>query len=466
MKTTPSRRRKTHSDIQLVDAFAIHPSEENDQLYRPVDPEDPEIIALADSIRRFGLREPLVITLDGFILSGHRRHVAARLAGMTTVPCRIEPIRRGEDIDQFIRLLREYNRQRVKSFDEQLREEAVSVDPEDAYQALITQRVQKSDMSDFSDDTLAIGEHRQRRRISSAKRPMLEAARQIVMSRRHFWPLSVRQVHYALLNDPPLKHAGKPGSAYANNLKSYKDLCDLLTRARLERLIPWQAIADETRPFIEWAVHREPGGFLREQMDDLLKGYRRDLQQSQPNHIEIVAEKLTVRSIVESVAGRYSIPVTIGRGYCSIDPRRALAQRFHRSGREKLVVLLVSDFDPDGEQIAQSFARSMRDDFGIEPVAIKAALTAEQVKKYQLPKSMDAKPGSSNYRRFVAQYGVDAYELEALEPTLLQEILQERIDSILDVEAFNAELEAEREDAAKLEAARRAIAATMSDITL
>jgi len=36
---------------------------------------------------------------------------------------------------------------------------------------------------------------------------------------------------YALLNDPPLQHASKPGSVCANNRASYDDLTDLLTRA-------------------------------------------------------------------------------------------------------------------------------------------------------------------------------------------------------------------------------------------
>ena len=59
----------------------LEPAPENDDLYRPVGFDDPEIQALARSIREHGIREPLVITLDNYILSGHRRYKAARLAG-------------------------------------------------------------------------------------------------------------------------------------------------------------------------------------------------------------------------------------------------------------------------------------------------------------------------------------------------------------------------------------------------
>ena len=83
----------------------IRPSPENAKLYRPVDPNDPEVIALAESIRQYGVQEPLVVTIDGWILSGHRRHIAARLAGLKTVPCRVHPVRRDVDHDTFVTLL-------------------------------------------------------------------------------------------------------------------------------------------------------------------------------------------------------------------------------------------------------------------------------------------------------------------------------------------------------------------------
>ena len=122
----------------------ILPSPENAELYRPVDPADPEIVALAQSIAAYGVQEPLVLTSDHYILSGHRRHTAAKLAGLTTVPCRFSSIRRingrGKVNPRFIVALREANRQRVKSFDEKLREGVVSANPEVAYQSLIEHR--------------------------------------------------------------------------------------------------------------------------------------------------------------------------------------------------------------------------------------------------------------------------------------------------------------------------------------
>lgn len=454
-----------HVPILQKPLSEIYPSPENEQLYRPVLPEDPATVALADSIRQHGVREPLVITLDGWLLSGHRRHVAARLAGLEMVPCRVEQFRRGDDHDRFVVLLREYNRQRVKTLDEALREEVVSCDPEQAYQSLIKHRQQTAVDALDDVDCLTLGTGRRRAEITAAKGPFLRAIQAIIKKRRNFWPLSDRQIHYALLNDPPLIHASKPHSHYANTTPSYKALIDLLTRARLAGDIPMDCIADETRPVTTWTVYKCAPDYIREELKDCFKGYWRDLMQSQPNHIEILVEKNTVTQILKPVAMEYCIPFTSGRGFCSLPPRHAIAQRFRKSGKDSLVLLIVSDFDPDGEEIAASFARSMRDDFDVSStLATKVALTAFQAETFDLPPALKAKTTSVNYRKFSAKHGDDVYELEAVEPEQLQLLLREAVDQVLDVDAFNAELDAEKADAEFLENTRRRVKAALAGV--
>ncbi|HUY36724.1 MAG TPA: ParB N-terminal domain-containing protein [Pirellulales bacterium] len=434
----------------------LRPSPENDRLYRPVDRKDPDIVALAASIREHGLREPIVHSIDDWIISGHRRHVAARLAGLTSVPCRAEAVRRSDyDVDGWLVLLREHNRQRDKSFTEKLHEEIVSVNPHHAYQSLIDDRAEAAKVKV---KPIEIGGVRKRARITAAKQPMLDAILVILDAGRDFWPFSDRRIHYGLLNDPPLKHASKPNSRYDNTPKSYGNLTKLLTRARLAGLIPMEAIDDETRPVVTWAVHRDVRTFIRGQLNGLLKGYWRDLLQSQPNQIEILCEKNTLAPILKPVAAEFCIPLITGRGFSSLPPRRDMAARYWASGKNKLIPLIVGDFDPDGEEIARSFARSMRDDFHIENIhPIKVALTQTQTKKYKLQQNMLAKEKSPNYARFVAKYGTNVWEVEALRPQQLQAILRDAIDSVLDRAAFNRELDAEKADAAHLEGVRRTV---------
>ena len=95
-RKTASAKPETRHDWFSISVKKIKPSPENDSLYKPVNLDDPETIALADSIREFGVREPIVVTLDGFILSGHRRYAAAKLARLAEVPVRYEDVSRSD----------------------------------------------------------------------------------------------------------------------------------------------------------------------------------------------------------------------------------------------------------------------------------------------------------------------------------------------------------------------------------
>jgi hypothetical protein len=149
-----------------------------------------------------------------------------------------------------------------------------------------------------------------------------------------------------------------------------------------------------------------------------------------------------------------------------VQPRHDIGVRFQKSGKNRLVLLLLSDRDPDGEEISQSFARSMREDFGIENLdPIKVALDEDQVRELDLPPSLEAKSKSSNYGKFVVLHGRFAYELEAVEPEKLQEILTEAIDDVLDLDLFNQALEREKQDAFEIDRKRHQILAVAGHIS-
>ena len=441
----------------------LTPSPENDQLYRPVDPSDPDIAELADSIAEIGVREPLVVTADYFVVSGHRRLVAAKRARLPHVPCRVLDFDKDDDPDQFMQLLREHNRQRVKTFGETLREQAIDADPEIAYQSLIEHR---QEASSLEVGTIDIQGTMKRAEISAAKKPFLAAIKKVIRELKPFWPLSDRLIHYNLLNDPPLIHASKPHSVYCNDSggKSYKALTELLTRARVAGLIPMEVIADPTRPVSTWNIHPNVASYQQMQIENFGRGYWRDLMQSQPNHFEIIGEKNTIASTIRPVAEEYCIPMTIGRGYCSLRPRHDLVKRFRKSGKSKLVLLIASDFDPDGEEIAHSFARSIRDDFGVEKIEpVKVALTFGQVSDLDLPPAGKAKGKTGKAKKFTDKYGDDVWELEALPPVTLQKILRDAIDSVIDIGAFNYEIDREKEDAVDLEGMRQVVISTLRE---
>jgi hypothetical protein len=452
MGTGATSRNGTSPKIVRVRIADIKPATVNNHVYGTIDPSDPALDELVQSMKVQGQLEEVVLTLDNVLLSGHRRRAAAIRLKWKTLRARRENLHSSDP--RFEQLLVSFNAQRDKTPDVRVREQLMLTDPENAYQRLVSERVKASRVKA---DTLLLGAGRQRSRITAAKEPFLDAICEVLVELKDYWPLSDRRIHYALLNRPPLIHASKPGSTYRNDHKSYKSLCELLTRARLAELIPFESIGDETRPVTTWDVHANVGPFVRQQVDDFLKGYWRDLMQTQPNHIEIVGEKLTVESIIRPVAMKYGIPYTIGRGYSSLPPRKAMFDRYRLSGKSKLIILFLSDHDPEGWDIAESFSKSMRDDFGVTEIeAVKVALTPEQIRSLHLPPNADAKGTSSRYQKFVQRFGPAAYELEAVPPDTLQGWLDEAVRSVIDIDRFNAQVEQEKRDAQTIEALKQA----------
>lgn len=184
------RRDGTHSveacQYELCTS-AIEPAALNDQLYDPVDESEPSFQALVASIREHGILEPIVASGDGYILSGHRRHAAARSLQLNRIPVRIRhDVSYLNDQNEFLRLLASYNRQRVKTSAEQLREEVVLMSDESCRQ-----------VRHFRRDAAAVGGEGavalRGRRPRSAIRDKLElraAIVRVIRDEERNWPLS------------------------------------------------------------------------------------------------------------------------------------------------------------------------------------------------------------------------------------------------------------------------------------
>jgi hypothetical protein len=398
------------------------------------------------------------------VVSGHRRLAAAKRIGLKEVPARIiqvyfELMNFKERMD----LLRLHNYQRNKSASERIREKMLEIDPSHAHSEMVKRRIKNRNRSDPSCVAVRLGRVKKRPKITTLQ--FLAKVKEIITENEPYWPLTDRRVHYLLLNEPPLKHDKKPESKYQNDKNSYKALTHLLIRARLSGEIPMQAIEDSTRPIQLAGGFQSLEQFVGQEVSNFLNGYSRELTIGQPDHIEIMLEKNALRSVVEAVARDYCIPVTTGRGFSSLSPRYELQQRFLKSGKSRLVLLMLTDFDPDGEMIASSFARSLRDDLGlVNIVAVKVALNADDVINYNLPSDMDAKPSSPNYESFVERFGTKAVELDAIPVLLLQQKLREAIEQYLDMDEFNAQLKLEHQDAVEIEAYRKVLMETITPI--
>lgn len=465
-------RNLASNEVQEVALSQIKPSPDNDLLYRPFDRSDAENRKLALDIQANGVKSPLILSRDFYIISGHRRYQASQWAGLQSVPCLLENVTRGDGRhggDDYLRLLSSHNLQRVKTISEQMRESIVARDKDVVVADLFQKRDEKRRELECA-GFIPIEGKTKRSKITGEKADMVAAILKAVEERREFWPLSVRSIHYALLNEPLLRNCGKCEKRrvlYANNQLCYDDLTNLTARMRLEGKLDWNAISDVTRPVDIAQADNSPGTFIDREVEWFLTQYRRNLLQSQPHHIEIVGEKNTVRSALKTVAEEYGIPLTTARGFSSLDPRRDMMKRYRDSGKDWLIVLALTDFDPAGERIAHQFAGSLRDDFGVQNVKlVKVALTSEHVARFNLPKNMLAKEGDSKSKKFRAKHGDFVWELEALPLEILQSELRTAIDNVLDIPAFNREVELQADNAVEIDRLRRFVMATVQQSNL
>ena len=454
MSALPKEWDKSHLSVSVIQT-----APENDLIYDRFGIANADDRALTISIRDNGMQEPLAVSADLYLLSGHRRLAAARYLGMKSVPVRLVKDLVFQDLDMQTKLetLRRFNQQREKSPGERIREKLLEIDPKEAHQELKRRRLDASKMQGANDANVRMGAVKTRAAITTMQ--FLAKAQAVIMENKEYWPLTVRRVHYLLLNDPPLRHDKKPDSVYVNDKASYKALTNLLIRARLSKDVPMASIEDSTRPIQDGGGFSTFEQFVAQETERFLVGYTRNLMQGQTNHIEIMLEKNALRTVIESVAREYCIPCTTGRGFSSLSPRYDLARRFRQSGKQRLVLLMLTDFDPDGDEIAASFARSLRDDFGIAGIhAVKVALTAEDVKAHDLPSDMDAKVSSPNYQKFLRKYGgTKVVELDAAPVRLLQSKLRDAIESVIDVAEFNAQVAQEAQDSAHIQAHRQIV---------
>jgi len=472
--TTNAKPRNKHGDNDTATDFdpagkfvrkrvsSLKPSPENRLVNKPIDPNDPEIIKLANAIAKNGC-DPLTVTSDNYIVSGHRRNAALTINGQAVVSCRVLPERRDSmTTDEYVALLRAYNHQRHKSIPEQIREELVDINPEEAIRKLRTLREKSVYALEHNDvAALEIEGKKKRYGISDQKADHVKYVKQVVfVDRKDYWPLSVRGVHYALLNYEFMRNL-KLNLPYKNNDESYQATSDLITRMRLSGSLPWDAFDDGTRPLQEFHAFENVRDFVDHEIESLFGGYWRDLLQSQPNHVEVLCEKNTIYHMVLRITRKYQIPTSSGRGFNSIDPWHDLYERYMASGKQRLIVIVLSDFDPEGEMIPQVGGRTLRDDFDVDDFEIiKAGIKRKQIEEYDLPAQNFAKETSSNYQLFVERNGGDdtVYELEALEPVNMLGDLDSVIQSVIDIDLFNREAAIEQEEAAYLEAVRRTAA--------
>ncbi len=256
--------------------------------------------------------------------------------------------------------------------------------------------------------------------------------------------LTLRQLYYQLVVI----------NAVPNTDRAYDNLGALVSDARLAGRIDWDAIEDRIR------MPRTPLEFLDPQhrLEAAIANYRLDRWAGQEYYVELWVEKDALAGVLQPIASAHHITLMVNRGYSSQTAMHDAYERFgDASGEGKGSVLLyLGDHDPSGEDMVRDINDRLNYLFGGSVRVEKLAITPLQVARYN-PPANPAKMTDSRAAAFVERYGSSSYEVDALPPDVLTEIINAAVLNYVDDAALQEVLAQERRDKDLLREAGRDI---------
>lgn len=249
------------------------------------------------------------------------------------------------------------------------------------------------------------------------------------------YTLSLRQLYYQFVSRDLIP----------NNDREYKKLGAAIANARLAGLISWEAIEDRNRaphmPYIN-EDHASIAASLRH-------AFSADMWQDQPRRVEVWVEKDALSSVVGRACDRFSVPYLACKGYLSASEVYRAAMRAEAAYEERdqpTLIIHLGDHDPSGIDMTRDNEHRMNmltDDAGIITVK-RIALNRDQVDLYKPPPN-PAKITDSRAEDYIARHGRTSWELDALEPKVIERLIVDTIRPEIDPDPWEAARERQKE---------------------
>jgi hypothetical protein len=240
--------------------------------------------------------------------------------------------------------------------------------------------------------------------------------------------LSVRQIYYQLVARHGLE----------NTERSYKRIASILNDARLAGYLDWDAIEDRGRDIV-MMTRWESGSSI---IDACAHGYHMDMWDSQDHRVFVIVEKAALAGVLEGVCRKYDVPLLAARGYPSVSIVREIAVDHIipalRNG-QYVTVLHMGDHDPSGIDMTRDlrerfnmFIKPDVDDFDAENFTLeRIALEMSQIEELRPPPN-PAKTTDSRFRDYRRKFGDESWELDALEPSYIVDLVESNIENFID----------------------------------
>lgn len=282
------------------------------------------------------------------------------------------------------------------------------------------------------------------RNFSAATTQVIEQANAIIdRYAAQGFSLTLRQLYYQFVANDLLP----------NKQSEYKRLGSIINDARLAGHIDWLAIVDRTRELRSLSHWEDPATIV----DAVADQYRTDKWKGQPYRIEVWIEKDALVGVFERICNELDVPVLSCRGYTSQSEMWVAAQRIrrytHETKAKEVIVLHFGDHDPSGIDMTRDITERLAL-FGAPMEMRRLALNMDQVQQYGPPPN-PAKETDSRFAGYIQTYGHESWELDALEPTVLADLVRTEVMALRDATAWRA--------AEAVEAAQKKLLKAVSD---
>ncbi len=280
-----------------------------------------------------------------------------------------------------------------------------------------------------------------KRKFSASSQAIIEKANEIIAEYEdQGFALTLRQLYYQFV----------ARDIIPNNMKSYKNLGSIINDARLAGLIDWNHIQDRTRSLRQNSHWGTPGDII----ESAAENYRIDLWERQDYRPEVWIEKDALVGVIEDVCRKMDVPYFSCRGYTSQSEMWVGAMRAKKwmtQGPQLPVILHFGDHDPSGKDMTRDIVDRMRI-FAAGVKLERLALNMDQIGAYSPPPN-PAKTTDSRSSAYIAEFGNDSWELDALEPKVITDLIRKTVNRLIDSKKWNEDIERMNEERSLLKKA-------------
>lgn len=253
--------------------------------------------------------------------------------------------------------------------------------------------------------------------------------------------LTLRQLYYQFVSHdlfPGDRRFSWTGSKWVRDTQgtknappNYKWLGGIIRDGRLAGLIDWAAIEDRTRVPTIWR-HTENA---QDAVGTLLNAVQKDRWVDQDVAVEVWVEKDALTGVVRKPCMALDVPYFACKGYNSSSAAYSAGQRI--LGRDKPTVILhLGDHDPSGMDMTHDNQKRFDMFTGGKATVKRIALNMDQIEHYSPPPN-PAKIGDSRAKKYIQEFGSSSWELDALNPNDMQQLITDEISALIDYDKWN-----------------------------